>query len=80
MNQLTRIGFGSLISGPGSITLPPEVSLACPQCGTLAADKGQCLLNFEVTPNPESKTGLSLKVLVDCRNCGATMKEPDVVI
>ena len=78
MSQVTRIAFGSIGTGPGSIALPEEVTLSCPQCGTLVGDKGQCIASFEAVPNRESKTGMSLKVLIDCRNCGASMKEPDL--
>ena len=80
MTQLTRIGYGSLYSEPGSVVLPQSITLLCPQCGTPVADKGQCIASFEVVPNDHSKTGLSLKVFVDCRNCGAFQKEPDVKI
>jgi hypothetical protein len=78
MNHQTRIGFGSLGIGPGSITLPEQVTLVCPRCETPVADKGQCIANFEVIPDPKSITQASVKVLVDCRNCGCSMCEPAI--
>jgi hypothetical protein len=80
MKQVTRIGFGSLGIGPGSVTLPPEVTLVCPVCETEVADKGQCIANFEMVPSEQSKTGMAVKVLIDCRNCGAQMIEPGIKI
>jgi hypothetical protein len=74
----TRIGFGSLVNTSGSVVLPTSVTLECPQCKTPVADKGQCLANFEMVPNPEASDQMCLRVLVDCRNCGCMMKEPNV--
>lgn len=74
----TRIAFGSLGIGPGSITLPSEVDLLCPQCETPVGDKGQCLANFEVIPDEKSVTNFSVRILVDCRMCGCTMREPAI--
>lgn len=70
MTLKTRIGVGSLTeNGMGSVTLPEGADLFCPQCGTEAADKGQCLV--EVIPvSGKSKTGFVAKLLVDCRSCG----------
>jgi hypothetical protein len=78
MSQLTRIGFGSLGIGPGFVTLPENVTLVCPQCKTPVADKGQCIANFEVVPDPESVTQASVKILVDCRSCSCSMREPAI--
>ena len=54
----------------GSVTLPEEIELSCPQCGTLAADKGDCIVSLTVRHNEESKTGLSVYIHCDCRVCG----------
>lgn len=78
MGVRTRLGIMSLVkSGMGSIELPEEVTLFCPQCGTQAADKGQCLAELAAMPG-ESKTGMVVKLIVDCRNCGCYGREPAV--
>jgi len=81
MGIRTRIGIMSLVSSQmGSVELPEEVTLFCPQCGTSAADKGQCLVELARVP-AESKTGFTgfvVKVIVDCRNCGCYGKEPAI--
>lgn len=76
MGVRTRIGIMSLVRDrKGSIELPEEITLFCPQCGTLVADKGQCLAELSLIPG-ESKTGFIVRLLVDCRNCGCSDKEP----
>ena len=79
MGVKTRLGIMSLVDGQaGSVELPEEVTLFCPQCGTEVADKGQCLAQLEVVPETtrgESKTGFVLKAIVDCRSCGCFGKE-----
>ena len=76
MGVRTRLGIGALIrSQTGSVELPEEVTLFCPQCGTAVADKGQCLAEMAIVPG-ESKTGFVLKIIVDCRNCGCYGREP----
>lgn len=78
MGVRTRLGIMSLVSNQmGSVELPEEVTLFCPQCGTQVADKGQCLAELAKVPG-ESKTGFVIKVIVDCRNCGCYGKEPAV--
>jgi|WetSurMetagenome_2_1015567.scaffolds.fasta_scaffold01363_12 hypothetical protein len=70
MDVKTRIGIMSLVAGQtGSIELPEEVTLSCLQCGTLVADKGQCLVGLVKVPG-KSKTGFVVKLMVDCRSCG----------
>ena len=76
---VTRIGLSGLTDrGFGSVKLPPEVTLYCPQCNTKAADKGQCKVGFIKVPNEETKTGLELRLDVDCRSCGCYGKPPAV--
>ena len=78
MGVRTRLGIVSLISGQGgSVELPEEVTLFCPQCGTEVADKGQCLAELAKVPG-KSQTGFVVKVMVDCRNCGCYGQEPGV--
>lgn len=78
MGVKTRLGVMSLVkSQMGSVELPGEVTLFCPQCGTQVADKGQCLAELAKVPG-ESKTGFVIKVLVDCRSCGCFGREPAV--
>ena len=77
MSTVTRLGIMSLMkSRTGSVSLPEEITLSCPQCGTEVADKGQCLANFELFPDQSSKTGMVVKLVVDCRNCGTYGREP----
>jgi len=59
----------------GSVALPEEITLQCPQCGTLAADKGECLVELAKIPG-DSKTDFVVKLQVDCRNCGCYGREP----
>jgi hypothetical protein len=59
----------------GSVELPEEVTLFCPQCGTEVADKGQCLVELAKVPG-ESKTGFVVKLVTDCRTCGCFGNEP----
>jgi len=75
MSVKTRIGLGILTkSRSGSVELPEEVTLYCPQCGTKVADKGQCSVSFA---NVFDEFGASvLRLLVDCRNCGCHDREP----
>jgi hypothetical protein len=74
----TRLGIMSLVSSQmGSVELPEEVTLFCPQCGTQVADKGQCLAELAKVPG-ESKTGFVIKVMVDCRSCDCFGREPAV--
>jgi len=78
MGVRTRLGIVSLVgSQMGSVELPEDVTLFCPQCGTKVADKGQCLAELAKVPG-ESKTGFVVKVVVDCRNCGCYGREPAV--
>lgn len=75
----TRIGIMSLVKGGfGSVDLPEEVTLKCPQCGTEVADKGQCPVELAKVPDKESKTGFIVKLLVDCRTCGCYGREPAI--
>jgi len=79
MGVKTRIGIMSLVRGGfGSVDLPEEVTLKCPQCGTEVADKGQCLVEFAKVPDKESKTGCIMRLQVDCRSCGCFGKEPAI--
>ena len=78
MNERTRIGIMSLVeSGNGSVELPSEITLFCPQCGIPVADKGQCLAELAKVKG-ESKTGFVVKLIVDCRSCGYYGGEPAV--
>jgi len=78
MGVRTRLGIMSLVeSGTGSVELPEEVALFCPQCGTLVADKGQCLVELAKVPG-ESKTGFVVRLVVDCRSCGCQGREPAI--
>jgi len=77
--QKTRIGTHGLTGEAGSISeFPDEVTLCCPQCKTLVADKGQCLAEFISIPSKESKTGFILGLIVDCRSCGCNDKPPAI--
>lgn len=70
MSQTTKLGIGPLVSArAGSVSLPTEITLACPFCGEEAADKGQCLVEMAMVADPESKTGFRAKLLSDCRSC-----------
>ena len=78
MGVVTRIGLASLLKdGCGSVALPKEITLYCPQCGTKVADKGQCLVELAKMPG-ESKTGMIVKFMVDCRNCDCYGREPAI--
>lgn len=75
MGVRTRIGIAALTTEKmGSIELPEEVTLYCPQCGTLCSDKGQCLLELAEMPDEERK--MAVKLIVDCRNCDCYGKAP----
>jgi hypothetical protein len=66
MGVKTRIGIGSLdFNGQGSVELPENIQLFCPQCGSMCADKGQCLISFIF-----KEDGKSIELGVDCRDCG----------
>ena len=78
MGVRTRLGIMSLTrEGFGSVELPEEITLYCPQCGTEVADKGQCLAEIARVPG-ESKTGFVLVLRVDCRNCGCWDRPPAI--
>jgi len=78
MGVRTRLGIMSLVKNQtGSVELPEEITLFCPQCGTKVADKGQCLAELAKVPG-ESKTGFIVKFIIDCRNCGCYGQEPAV--
>lgn len=76
MGVRTRIGTMGLTGHSGSVELPDEVELCCPQCGTPVADKGQCLVQFIKVPNKESKTGMEVRLDADCRSCGCFGRPP----
>jgi hypothetical protein len=79
MGSKTRIGIMSLVRGEfGSVALPEEVTLYCPQCKTEVADKGQCLVELAKVPDETSKTGFTVRLLVDCRTCGCYGREPAI--
>ncbi|MDP3935013.1 MAG: hypothetical protein Q8Q46_02255 [Candidatus Giovannonibacteria bacterium] len=78
MDVRTRLGIMSLVrSRTGSVELPEEITLLCPQCGTEVADKGNCLASLSSVPG-NSKTGFVVKLLVDCRVCSCYGREPGV--
>jgi len=78
MGVRTRIGIMSLVgSQMGSIEFPEEVTLCCPQCGTLAMDKGQCGVEFVQQFCPNRKKHV-LSLIVDCRSCGCYGEPPAV--
>ena len=79
MGVKTRIGTDGLLGGVGSVEMPEGVTLCCPQCKTLVADKGQCLAEFIMIPLDEPIGDFSLGIHVDCRNCGCSSKPPSVV-
>jgi len=76
----TCIGTMGLIPGSsgGSVELPQQVTLYCPQCGTEAADKGQCIVSFMKIPNNNqaSATYFEVVLMVDCRTCGCSDRAP----
>jgi hypothetical protein len=74
LSTKTRIGISSIVRGSGSVELPEEINLFCPQCKTGVADKGQCIAEFFGTI--DSSGNVILKVMVDCRICGCYNKEP----
>ncbi len=78
MGVRTRIGLGCLSRDGGSVELPENVTWCCPRCGTLVADKGQCLVMFMEWPQADEsgKEQNVLRMTVDCRNCGCIDKEP----
>lgn len=82
MSVTTRIGvYGLVRSRTGSIELPEEITLACPQCGTKCADKGNCLLDLRPFPDPASgRPGPEVKLVVDCRVCGCDGRPPIVFL
>ena len=84
MGVRTRIGLGILGEGGfGSVELPEKVTLYCPQCGTPAADKDQCLVSFATPPvnDPDTPRALDQVILVvDCRNCGCDGKPPATIV
>ena len=73
MSVKTRIGFFTIARGPGSVELPEEVTLFCPQCRTKVADKGDCIANFLGVP--DNSRNLVVKLVVDCRKCGCHDEE-----
>lgn len=76
MGVRTRLGIAALVNSQGgSVELPEEITLFCPQCGEKAADKGQCLVGLVKIPE-KSKTGFVVRLMVDCRACGCYGKEP----
>ena len=75
----TRVGLAPILSNRmGSVTLPEEITLYCPQCGTEVADKGQCLVEMRPVHNESSCTGFSVQLVVDCRNCGCSDRPPAI--
>lgn len=78
MGVRTRIGLSALLSSRmGSVELPEEITLCCPQCGTLCCDKGQCILEFTAIPSSEIEK-FEVRLVVDCRNCGCFGRVPVV--
>jgi len=74
--QVTRLGIASLTREQGgSVALPEEITLCCPQCGTEAADKGQCIVSIVPMPFQEHTF---LNFWTDCRSCGRD--EPGVAL
>jgi len=67
-----------LRGGFGSVALPEEITMYCPQCKTKASDKGQCLVELAKIPDENSKTGFIVQLQVDCRNCNCYGKEPAI--
>ena len=68
----TRIGLGCLAKdGFGSVELPENIELCCPQCGSLVADKGQCSVFFSEVPEEMDNhmTPNVVGLVVDCRAC-----------
>jgi hypothetical protein len=81
MTVVTRIGLAPILQArTGSVALPAEVTLSCPQCGALAADKGNCLVEMRRVTDEKSKTGFVARLAVDCRSCGCSDREPAVSI
>ena len=74
--QVTRLGISALTRDHGgSVALPEGITLYCPQCGTEAADKGQCIVS--IVPMP-FKEHTFLNFWTDCRSCGRD--EPGVAL
>ncbi len=72
----TRIGiYGLVRSHLGSVELPAEITMHCPQCGTPCADIGNCLLQLRPCPDPELKRHV-VRLEVDCRVCGCDGEAP----
>lgn len=78
-----KLGLMPILGGSrsGSVELPPEITFYCPQCGTEAADKGQCIVSL--APMPYKKIGeaptraeVMVAVIVDCRTCGCYGEPP----
>jgi hypothetical protein len=71
-----RIGLASMLQGRmGSVALPEEVKLFCPQCGEPVMDKGQCALEMREVFDATPRTTIA-RLLVDCRVCQCVDKEP----
>ena len=77
----TRIGISSLLGYGGSIELPEQITLCCPQCGTQVADKGQCSAELIKIPDPRVRkgSGFLVELRVDCRNCGQQILGPALI-
>ena len=74
----TRITYMGLTGKEGSVEMPEGVSYCCPKCGTLVADKGDCLVEFILIPCEDSVTGSVLSILADCRACGYNSGPPAI--
>lgn len=78
----TRIGLAPLLEAKaGSVALPDEITLYCPQCGTPCADKGQCIIELKTANrNPEDnhfdEFPFYVELVVDCRSCGCYGSAP----
>lgn len=76
-----RIGIASLLKGrTGSLPLPEEVFMHCPQCGSGVVDKGQCVAELVAVPEtvPSVKPKREVRLVVSCRVCGCEGKSPVV--
>lgn len=76
----TRFGIGSLVKErAGSVEFPEEVTCQCPNCGTLVADKGNCLVSIvPLVTEVNGKKKMILNLVADCRVCGYDGKGPAV--
>lgn len=75
-NRLNILDFSGS-QDPASIEIPECINFSCPRCGEPGADKGQCSIIL-VKVLAGTKTGLTAKLVADCRSCGYYGVDPAV--